>query len=94
MRNFLSKLFRRNTRFQDVDREFTISKGLPQPINGIHYSDQLRVIKTLENLSVGYSFPISKKLEYTVRKMADLNYPEYKLVIRNMGDTKRVFRVA
>jgi hypothetical protein len=94
MKKIMSKLFRRNIRFQDVDREFTISKGLPQPIKARLYKDQLTVVKTLERLSVGYSFPIRNELEYTVRKMARLNYPEYKLIIRNMGTSKRVYRVA
>lgn len=94
MKKFFKKLFQGNNGSQDPDCEFTISKGLPQPINKIKYGDQLRVVDTLGNLSVGSSFPIRKELEYTVRKMANLKYPEYKIVIRNMGTSKRVFRLA
>jgi len=94
MKNLFGKLFKRNNQIQDKDCEFTISKRLPQPIRNVKYSDQLRVIEALENLPVGSSFPIRNELDYTVRKMRDLYFPEYKIIIRNMGTSKRVYRVA
>lgn len=87
-------MFQRNTKIQDVDREFTISKDVPQPIRNINPKDQRRIIETLKKLPVGSSFPVRNELEYTVRKMANIYFPEYKIVIRNMGTTKRVYRVA
>ena len=94
MKKLFRRLFNRNNKVQNKESEFTITGGLPQPIRNVKYSDQLRVVKTLENLSVGSSFPIRKDLDYTVRKMTQDYYPEYKIVIRNMGDSKRVYRVA
>lgn len=88
------KLLYGSNKFQDGDGEFTISKDIPQPIRNINPKDQMRIIETLRNLPVGGSFPIRIELDYTVRKMANLYYPEYKLVIRNMGTSKRVYRVA
>jgi hypothetical protein len=94
MKKLFKMLFNRNNQIQDKDCEFTISKDLPQPIRNVKYSDQLRVIKALKNLSTGSSFPIPNELDYTVRKMRDVYFPEYKIVIRNMGTSKRVYRVA
>lgn len=94
MTKLLKMLFNRNNRIQDKDCEFTISKDLPLPIRNVKYSDQLRVIDALRNLPVGGSFPIPNELDYTVRKMRDEYFPEYKLTIRNMGTSKRVYRVA
>lgn len=94
MYSLIRKLFTSNNKNQDKDCEFTISKELPQPIRNVNYNDQLRVIKTLRNLPIGGSFPIPNELDYTVRKMRDQYFPEYKLIIRNMGTSKRVYRVA
>ena len=94
MKKFIKMLFHRNNGLQDNDCEFTITKGLPQPINKLNYKDQLRVVKTLEQLPVGSSFPIRKELDYTVRKMTRDYFPEYKIIIRNIGTSKSVYRVA
>jgi hypothetical protein len=94
MKKLIRMLFHWNNKIQDNDCEFTISKDLPEPIRNVKYSDQLMVIKTLKNLTIGSSFPIPNELEYTVRKMRDLYCPEYKIVIRNMGTSKRVYRRA
>jgi hypothetical protein len=94
MKEFISMMFRRNNNPQDVDCEFTITQDIPQPIRNIKPSEQMRVIETLRNLPVNGSFPIRNELEYTVRKMTGIYYPEYKIVIRNMGTSKRVFRLA
>ena len=94
MKKLFRRLFNINNKVQNKESEFTITGDLPQPIRNVKYSGQLRVVKTLENLSVGSSFPIRKDLDYTVRKMTQDYYPEYKIVIRNMGDSKRVYRVA
>jgi len=94
MKPLFKMLFDRNNGFQNPDREFTISRGLPQPINQIDYKTQLRVVDTLRQLPSGSSFPIRKELEYTVRKMTRDYFPEYKIVIRSLGETKRVYRLA
>lgn len=94
MNKLIKRLFHWNDKIQDNNCEFTISKDLPQPIRNVKYSDQLRVIKALKSLSTGSSFPIPNELDYTVRKMRDVYFPEYKIVIRNMGTSKRVYRVA
>lgn len=94
MKNFFKKLFLRNNESQDPDCEFTISGGHPQPIRNVKYRDQLRVIRTLEKLPVGGSFPIRNELTYTVRKMARDYFPEYRITVRNFGTSMRVFRAA
>lgn len=94
MKELILKMFRKNIKFQDVDREFTITREIPQPIRNVNPKDQMRIVETLRKLPVGSSFPIRNELEYTVRKMAQIYFPEYKLVIRNMGTAKRVFRLA
>lgn len=94
MKALVSKMLGKYIKFRDPNREFTISKGLPQPVKPRLYKDQLRVIETLDKLPVGHSFPIRNELEYVVRKMYNQYHPEYKLVIRNMGTSKRVFRLA
>jgi hypothetical protein len=94
MKKLIRMLFHRNNQSQDKDCEFTISKDLPEPIRNVKYSDQLRVIDALRKLPIGGSFPIPNELDYTVRKMRDLYCPEYKIVIRNMGTSKRVYRQA
>lgn len=94
MKNLFKRLFSKNNMVTKSESEFQITAGLPQPIANVNYTDQLRIIKTLENLPVGSSFPIRNELTYTVRKMARDHYPEYKITIRNFGTSQRVFRVA
>lgn len=94
MKNLLKRLFNRNNKVQNKESEFTITGGLPQPIRNVKYSDQLRVIRTLEKLPVGGSFPIPNELTYTVRKMSRDYFPEYRITIRNFGTSMRVFRAA
>lgn len=94
MKNLILRMFRKNIKFQDVDSEFTITREIPQPIRNVNPKDQMRIVETLRKLPVGSSFPIRNELEYTVRKMAQIYFPGYKLVIRNMGTSKRVFRLA
>ena len=94
MKKLIDLLSRRYNNSQDVDREFTITKDVPQPIRNINPKEQMRIIDTLRKLPVDGSFPIRNELDYTVRKMANLYHPEYKIVIRTMGTTKRVYRVA
>jgi len=94
MYELIKRLFHRNNKIQDKDCEFTISGSHPQPIRNVKYSDQLRVIRTLEKLPVGGSFPIRNELTYTVRKMARDYFPEYRITIRNFGTSMRVFRAA
>jgi len=78
---------------QNGDNLFPITEGLPQPIPNVKYTDQLRVIKTLDILPVGESFPVMKELVWTVRKMTRIYHPEYKIKVRNLGDSYRVFRI-
>jgi len=92
MKKYFKMLFHRDNGSQRPDSEFAITRGLPLPIRKVTYNDQLRVIKTLEKLPKGGSFPINNELDYTVRKMAREYYPEYKISIRKVGATKRVYR--
>lgn len=94
MKKFIKMLFHRNDGIQNSDSEFTITRGLPQPIRNVDFKDQMRIVTALENLSTGCSFPIRKELSYAAYKMAKDLFPEYKIVIRNMGTLKRVYRVA
>jgi hypothetical protein len=73
---------------------FVIEKGIPEPLRNISYNDQLRIIETLKQLNPGESFPIKKELMYPVRKMTNMYFPEYKVWIRPIGDSYRVFRRA
>lgn len=94
MKKLFRRLFNRNNKVQNNESEFQITGGLPQPIRDVNYRDQLRVIKTLEKLPVGGSFPIPNELIYTVRKMSRDYFPEYRITIRNFGTSMRVFRSA
>ena len=85
MKKFFSWLFNRNNKVQNKEGEFTITGGLPKPIRNVKYSDQLRVIRTLEKLQINGSFPIPNELTYTVRKMSREYFPEYRITIRNFG---------
>lgn len=78
---------------QNGDDQFPITEGLPQPIPNVKYRDQLRVVRTLDNLPVGGSFPVMKELVYTVRKMTKVYHPDYEIKVRNLGDSYRVFRI-
>ena len=73
---------------------FVIEKGVPEPLRNISYNDQIRIIETLKQLNPNDSFPIKKELMYPVRKMTNMYFPEYKVRIRQTGDTYRVFRRA
>jgi len=94
MKNFQKKVFQRNIKSQEVDNEFTISKDIPQPIRNINQKVLMKIIKVLRELTVGSSFPIRNELDYAVRKLAKIYVPEYKIVIRSLGDSKRVYRKA
>ena len=94
MKNLISSIFRRNSKFLNVDREFTITMDVPLPITGITLKEQMRVMATLKELPVGGSFPIRNELTNAVRKIAEVYKPEYKIMIKTMGRTKRVYRVA
>lgn len=74
--------------------EFPVSSRMPFPIRRVEYRDLLRLMEVLEGLPIGSSFPIKKELDYAVRKLGKDYYPEYKLTVRNTGDSNRVFRVA
>jgi len=78
------KLIKRNNMVNTIGDEFPVSSRMPFPIRRVEYKDLLRLMKVLEGLPVGSSFPIKK----------ELYYPEYKLTVRNTGDSNRVFRVA
>lgn len=73
---------------------FVIENGIPEPLRKISYNDQLRIIETLKQLNPGDSFPIKKELMYPVRKMTNMYFPEYRVRIRQTGDSYRVFRRA
>ncbi len=74
--------------------ELLIESDMPLTVKGIPYHEVLKMKRYLENLRVGQSFPIHPKYEYTVRKLADQHFQEYKISIRNTGEFKRVFRLA
>lgn len=79
---------------QRVIEEYIIEKNKPLPIKKVKYRDLLRITDTFEKLPIGGSFPISNELDYATRKIAKEHYPEYKITIRSLGTTKRVFRKA
>ena len=88
------RLIKRNNLVNTSGDEFPISARMPMPIRRVDYKYLLRLMKVLEGLPVGSSFPIKKELDYAVRKLARDYYPEYKLTVRDTGDLNRVFRVA
>jgi hypothetical protein len=88
------KMIKRNPIVNTTGDEFPVSSRMPFPVRRVEYKDLLRVMEVLEKLPVGSSFPIKKELDYAVRKLARDYYPEYKLTVRNIGDSNRVFRVA
>jgi hypothetical protein len=93
MKKILSRLFR--TRRANIQTEqFPIQSDMPLTIKGVPYEDVLRMKWYLENLKVGQSFPIKPVFEYTVRKIANQHFQEYKISIRNTGEFRRVYRLA
>lgn len=92
VREFLN-LFRTRRANRHIE-ELLIESDMPLTVKGIPYHEVLNMKRYLENLRVGQSFPIHPKYEYTVRKLADQHFQEYKISIRNTGEFKRVFRLA
>jgi hypothetical protein len=74
--------------------EIQITENSPGPIKNVDYSTVRRIFRTLRVLPKGGSFPIKKELVYAVRKIANDNFPEYKIRIVNFGTSYRVFRRA
>ena len=93
----MSKKFRKvikcNNMVHTNGDEFPVSARMPLPIRRVTYKDLLKLMKVLEGLPVGSSFPIKSELAYPVRKLARDYFPEYKLSVRDTGDSHRVFRV-
>lgn len=93
MKKFLLRLLGL-TNQQSAEEVIIIEKNKPLPIKKVKYSDLLRITDTFEKLPINGSFPISNELDYAARKIAKEHFPEYKITIRSMGTTKRVFRKA
>lgn len=81
-------------RKNSIDCEFQVTEGLPLPVPNVNYDEQLRITKILKTLPVGGSFPVRSKLSNSVRKVAKVLFPEYKIVVKNFGSSHRVFRIA
>jgi hypothetical protein len=94
MSNKFRKLIKRNNMVNTSTDEFSVSSRMPFPIRRVDYKVLLRLMKVLEGLPAGSSFPIKSEHAYAVRKLARDYYPEYKLSVWNLGDSHRVFRVA
>ncbi len=73
--------------------EIIIENELPLPIKGVNYSEQLQLLNAMKNMNLMNSFLVSKQLVYAVRKMAKDHLPEYKISIRKIGESYRVFRI-
>lgn len=73
---------------------YTINGVVPRPMRGVKYGDQIRLIKSLENLPVNCSFPIKLEHGYAARKMSRYYFPEYKIRVVNFGTSLRVYRAA
>jgi hypothetical protein len=89
-----SFLTRRSRKPTEHIEPFPIDKGMIEPSRGVVYKDQLRILKTLELIKPNESFPITDELRYPVRRLTDKHFPEYKIVIRKLGDSYRVYRRA
>lgn len=94
MKNLFSKWLNWSRKNKGINCEFQITKGLPMPIANVNYETQLRITEILKTLPVGGSFPVRSKLSNSVRKVAKVIFPEYKIVVKNFGSSHRVFRVA
>lgn len=90
MKHFFKKLFGKNRKNEN---EISIENDMPFPIKGVDYKEVLKVKKYLENLGSGQSFAVEKRLEYTVRRITNQHFPEYKITIRQTGGFVRVFRL-
>ncbi|MFN6374642.1 MAG: hypothetical protein ACK4YD_05680 [Chitinophagia bacterium] len=93
MKSLFFKFFGFRTKRNSIE-EFPIESNMPLTVKGIPYSDVLRMKWYLENLKVGQSFPIKPIFAYTVRKIANQHFQEYKISIRNTGEFHRVYRLA
>lgn len=89
--NWFISCFRKT---QIKESVYTVNGVVPRPMRSVKYSDQIRVIKLLENLPVNGSFPIEKELGYAVRKMKRDHFPEYRTRVVDFGTSLRVFRAA
>ena len=87
------KLIKRNNMVNTVGDEFPVSSRMPMPVRRVDYKVLLRLMKVLEGLPEGSSFPIKNEHVYAVRRLAGNYYPEYKITIRDTGDSHRVFRI-
>ena len=73
--------------------EIIIENEMPLPIKGVDYQEQLRILYAMKSLSLKSSFLVREQLRYAVRKMANDYLPEYKISIRKIGESYRVYRV-
>ena len=89
--NWFISCFRKT---QNKESVYTINGVVPRPMRSVKYGDQIRVIKSLENLPVNGSFPIKNELGYAVRRMSKDYFPEYKIRVVNFGTSLRVYRAA
>lgn len=94
MKNLINWLLSCIRKTQNKESVYTVNGIVPKPMRSVKYSDQLRVIKTLEKLPVNGSFPIKYELGYTVRKMAKEYFPEYRIRVLDFGSSLRVYRAA
>lgn len=74
--------------------ELVIDTNIPLTVKGVPFDDVMKMYMYLKNLKVNQSFPIEPRLAHTVRKIANQNYPEIKISIRNTGKFFRVYRLA
>lgn len=86
-------LFRTRRANRQIEK-LLIESDMPLTVKGIPYDKVLEMKRYLENLRIGQSFPIHPKYEYTVRKIANQHFQEYKISIRNTGQFRRVYRLA
>jgi hypothetical protein len=94
MRNNFKKILKKYDRLSVQETEFPVSDRMPLPIRRVDYNVLLRLLKVLEGLPDGSSFPIKCEHAYAVRKLSHDYHPEYKITVRNTGNSHRVFRVA
>ena len=93
MRNRFKKLIKSNNMVNTSVDDFPVSSRMPMPVRRVDYKVLLRLMKVLEGLPEGSSFPIKREYDYAVRRLAKSHYPEYKITIRDTGDSHRVFRI-
>lgn len=94
MKRFFFTILRKLNWISDEKPRSQSNVTVIKPIRNVIYQDQLRIVKDLESLTIGGSFYVRNEQVRVVRRIANDQFPEYKIRIVNFGTSYRAFRRA